>query len=89
MRALDESVQPKKTIKRLGRHLGRDAVGEAAWNAVLRDLPRHLGEDSVIAVDPTDVAKPHAQKMERLARVKDDSTGEITQGYWAVAVGAA
>ena len=89
MRALDESVQPKKTIERLGRHLGREALGEAAWNAVLRDLPRHMSEDSVIAVDPTDVAKPHARKMERLARVKDGSTGEITQGYWAVAVALA
>ena len=86
MRALDESTQPKKTIERLGRHPGRDAVGETAWNTMLRDLPRHVGEYSVIAVDPTDVTEPHARKMERLPRVKDGSTAEIAQGYWAVAV---
>ena len=89
MRALSEGIQPKKTIERLGRHLGKEAVGAAAWNAVLRDLPRHLTEDSVIAVDPTDVAKPHARKMDRLAKVKDGSTGEITQGYWAMAAALA
>lgn len=85
MRALGSGVSPKKTIERLGRHLGRSDLQEACWDALLGDLPRHLREDSIIAIDPTDVSKPHARKMEYLSRVRDGSTDRIENGFWAVA----
>ena len=32
--------------------------------------------------DAMDIAKPYAEKMEYLARVRDGSSGEIANGYW-------
>ena len=37
-------------------------------------------------MDPTDISKPYARKMEHLARVRDGSTGELTRGYWCCQV---
>ena len=47
-------------------------------------------EDTLIVVDPTDVLKPHAEKMPYLATIRDGSRGELGPGYWgclAVACG--
>lgn len=89
MRSLDEEVLPKKTIERLGRHLEREDLAEAAWDATLLEACRYITDESVIAVDPTDAAKPHSRELERLARVRDGSTGEIVNGFWAVAAALA
>ena len=37
-------------------------------------------------VDPTDISKPYAEKMEDLARVRDGSKGELRDGYWCCQV---
>ena len=42
-----------------------------------------MEEDTVIAVDISDIDKPYAKKMESLALVRDGSTGETkSNGYW-------
>lgn len=40
-------------------------------------------------VDPTDLTKPYARKMEYRAEVRDGSKGEIATGYWCLTVVAA
>lgn len=85
MRVLAEPIAPKKSIERLGRHLENPRVAEAARNAILKDAVRQMKGDFIIAVDPTDMAKPHARAMPHLGRVRDGSTGEIVQGYPALA----
>jgi len=40
-------------------------------------------------VDPSDISKPYAQKMEHLARVRDGSKKQLAQGYWLCQIVAA
>jgi hypothetical protein len=85
-RALDEPVAMKKVIERLGRHLNRGEVRERVrQNLVALGAPR-VGEETLVVVDLTDISKPHARRMEHLARVRDGSTGELTPGYWCCQV---
>jgi len=41
-----------------------------------------VGERTLLILDISDIAKPYAEKMEYLARVRDGSTGDIADGYW-------
>ena len=45
-----------------------------------------IGEDTVLALDISDIQKPYAKKMEYLEKVLDGSEGEIGNGYWFVGV---
>lgn len=85
-RALDEPVAMKKVIERLGRHLKRQEVREAVRQNLLELGARRVREETLLVVDLTDVSKPHARRMEHLARVRDGSTGELTPGYWCCQV---
>lgn len=85
-RALDEAVTMKKVIERLGRHLGRREVRRQVQANLLRLGARRIGEETLLVVDLTDISKPYAQGMEHLARVRDGSTGELTNGYWCCQV---
>ena len=38
--------------------------------------------DSLFIVDPTDIAKPYAKKMENIALVRDGDKGQLVTGYW-------
>jgi hypothetical protein len=41
---------------------------------------------SLLVVDPTDISKPYAEKMQYLARVKHGSAGQLRDGYWCCQV---
>jgi hypothetical protein len=41
-----------------------------------------VGARTLLILDISDIAKPYAEKMEYLARVRDGSTGDIADGYW-------
>jgi hypothetical protein len=43
-----------------------------------------IQDDTPIILDLSDIAKPFAKKMDYLATVRDGSTGELVNGYWAV-----
>jgi hypothetical protein len=82
-RALGERILLKKTEERLSRHLARPGLGRAVQAQIVRVAARRVKADTLIVVDPTDVRKPYAQAMPHLARVRDGSTGELVNGYWA------
>jgi hypothetical protein len=44
--------------------------------------------ENVLVHEYSDVSKPHSKKLEGICRVKDGSTGEITDGYWTAGVTA-
>jgi hypothetical protein len=48
----------------------------------------HFDERTVLVVDDSDVTKLYSSKLEGLCKVKDGSTGEITDGYWFAGVSA-
>jgi hypothetical protein len=53
---------------------------------VLRLAADYIGEDTLLIIDPSDIAKRYAKKMEYLATVRDGSEGELAQGYWTLHV---
>lgn len=81
-RALEETVPLAKTETRLSRNLGREELCAHVGGAVLREGSARIGKRTLLVLDLSDIAKPYAKKMEYLARVRDGSSGEITNGYW-------
>jgi hypothetical protein len=85
-RSLGERTALKKVIERLGRQLGRPGLREQVRENLLREAARLVGEDTLLVIDPTDVTKPYARKMEYLAEVRDGSKKELGSGYWCLTV---
>lgn len=80
-RALEEETALKKVIERLGRQLGRAELRPRVREKLLVLGAPTVGEETLLVTDLTDISKPHAEEMEHLAKVRDGSTGEITDGY--------
>lgn len=85
-RALGEAIPLIRTEKRLSRNLKHVEL-EAELTARLVEMasPR-IQQDTVLALDLSDIRKEYAQKMEHLATVWDGSSGETHPGYWLVDV---
>ena len=82
-RVLGEPILLKKTQERLSRHLARPGLGREIQQQIIGHAARRVKRDTLIVVDPTDIRKPYAQAMPHLATVRDGSTGELVNGYWA------
>jgi hypothetical protein len=85
-RSLNESIPLCKTINRLSRQLKRPGLRKHITDAVMREAASLIKEDTLLIVDPTDIIKPYARKMEYLARIRDGSKKEIGDGYWVCQV---
>jgi hypothetical protein len=87
-RSLDESIPLDKTVERLSRNLmnfdGAEALHEQYFDAVSKGFD----ESTVLLIDDSDISKPCSAKLEGLCKVRDGSTGEITDGYWYAGVSA-
>ncbi|MDO5317032.1 MAG: transposase [bacterium] len=81
---LREGTTPKKTEERLCRNLGTASLGDQIHKAVMREAARLVHRRTLIIVDPSDIQKPYAKKMDYLARTWDGSRGEKGEGlgYW-------
>ena len=82
-RSLGEDISLKKTEERLSRHLAVKGLGQKINEVIVEHGSRKIHQDTLIVIDPTDIRKSHAKSMPYLARVRDGSTGEIVNGYWA------
>lgn len=85
-RTLEETIPLIKTEERLSRNLQRPELEDVLQDNVLRLAARHVGEDTLLILDPSDVAKKYAKKMEYLATVRDGSAHDFSLGYWTVHV---
>ncbi len=84
-RSLNEGIALIKTEGRLSRHMGKGDLTEGINQALVADGALRVSDDTVIALDISDIDKPYARKMENLAWVRDGSTGERrSQGYWLI-----
>ena len=88
-RSLEEQTAMKKIIERLSRQLSRRGLREQVTENLLDLAARRIEEGTLLVVDPTDISKRYARKMEYLARVRDGSEGGIRDGYWCCQVVAA
>ena len=86
-RSLNEEIALIKTETRLSRNLGRMGLTDRINKSLLTEGGKRVQQDTVIALDLSDLDKPYAQKMEYLALVRDGSTGETrSNGYWLIDV---
>lgn len=83
-RALEEEIPLRKTQYRLSRNLQRPELESVLQHNVLSMAVRHIGQDTLLVIDPSDVSKRYAKKMEYLARVRDGSAHELADGYWTL-----
>jgi hypothetical protein len=86
-RSLNEEIPLIKTESRLSRNLGRMDLTEPINGKLVVEGSKRIQQETVIALDLSDLDKPYAEKMEYLALVRDGSTGETrSKGYWLIDV---
>ena len=88
-RSLQEEIPLIRTEKRLSRNLKSAELEKELTPQLVRMGSLRVQQNTVLALDLSDVRKEYAQKMENLATVRDGSTGELHLGYWLCDVTAA
>jgi hypothetical protein len=81
VRALKESIPFIKTEDRLSRNLDDEDFTAEINNQICRLGNTKVMDDMVIAIDPGDIRKRHASRMEYLCKIHDGSEYEIGEGY--------
>lgn len=85
-RSLCEKIKLIKTENRLAHQMGKEDLTKKINRGLIKDGARRIGEDTVLAMDLSDVHKEFAKKMENLDYVWDGSEGEVGKGYWVCEV---
>jgi hypothetical protein len=81
-RALNEPIALIKTEDRLSRNLDDEELTDEINKEICRLGSAKVGEDMVIAIDPGDIRKRYAAKMECLCTIYDGSEHTLGEGYW-------
>jgi len=81
-RVLNESIRLKKTHDRLCRNLADAKVENVISSSILKMGAKRVYNDTLLIIDPSDITKKYARKMEHMARVHDGSAGGVGNGYW-------
>ena len=79
-RTLKESIALDKTVERLSRNLMDFGNVERLWENYFEAVKGTFDDDTVLLIDDSDIAKSCSSKLEGLCKVRDGSTGEITDG---------
>jgi hypothetical protein len=87
-RELNEDIALDKTVERLSRNLMNFDDPEVLREAYFAGISKYFDESTVLIIDDSDIAKSCSSKLEGLCKVRDGSTGEITDGYWYAGVSA-
>ena len=94
VRAIDDDIAPLQTEKRLSRNLERKEIEAKTSAAILAEGAKHVKKDTLILVDPTEIRKEYAYKMEHISRVRDASRSSkegrdvVVNGYHGCMVAA-
>lgn len=75
-----------KTETRLSRNAQAQGIAESVTQSLIREGAPWIKEDTVLAIDISDITKGYAKKMQYLATVRDGSKGELSKGYWLLGV---
>lgn len=81
-RALEEPITLHKTHDRLSRNLKHHFLEKELEDSLLQLASPYIHEKTLIIIDPTEIVKPYARKMEYLGDVRDGSKKVIGKGYW-------
>ena len=87
VKLLNCRAKPKKVEDRLSRHLSLEGMDRKLQRIVTEDSRGKILDDTLIVIDPTDICKAGARKMEYLYTVRDgsrsrsDTAPELVNGY--------
>ena len=81
-RALEENIPLHATHKRLSRNLADEGLEHDVGSNVLKLGSKRINDNTLLIVDPSDIQKKYAKKMQYLAKVRDGSEDTIGKGYW-------
>ena len=81
---IDENIKQSKIEMRLSHHLAFKDLWKHIHEAVMEHARKFVRKSTLIIIDPSDVQKPYAKKMQFLAKVWDGSKGRVGDnlGYW-------
>ena len=82
-RELQEPIRIGKVENRLSRNLAHEGMAEKLHACILDHAAPSIHQDTLIIIDPTDIQKQYARKMDYLAKVRDGSKGKLGEnlGY--------
>jgi len=88
-RSLQQKIPLIKTENRLSRQTKKSDLTNHIIHSLIGNGASRIKDDTVLAIDISDITKEYTFKMEHLASVRDGSTGEIKKGYWLLGILAA
>ena len=74
---IDENIKQSKIEMRLSHHLAFKDLWKHIHEAVMEHARKFVRKSTLIIIDPSDVQKPYAKKMQFLAKVWDGSKGRV------------
>ena len=87
-RTLENDVALKKIEESFCRQLAKPALWSTLQNDLLSQASSHIKDDTLLVLDPGDIQKKYAKRMEHLTYVHDGSSDTVVQGYWTIHVNA-
>jgi len=88
-RTLENDVALKKIEERFCRQLAKPILWDNIQHTLLSEASSAVKKDTLLVLDPSDIQKKYAKKMEHLAYVRDASDDVIGTGYWTIHINAA
>ncbi len=86
-RTLGEEISLKKTENRLSRQINNGDLTEFLSKKLSEEGRWWIKEETVLALDLSDISKEYARKQEFLGLVRDGSQkGRIRKGYWTLEI---
>ena len=74
MRAINDDPDMRHAVeKRLSRNVANEDIGDEIDKAILAEGARHVRNDTLILVDPTEIRKEFGLRMEHVTMVRDAS----------------
>ena len=74
MRAVNDDPDMRHAVeKRLSRNVANEDIGDEIDRAILAEGARHVRDDTLILVDPTEIRKGFGLRMEHVTMVRDAS----------------
>ena len=83
---MGESIPIIKTENRLSRHINNKDISDFINNKLGEKGSKWVEEDTVLALDLSDISKEYSKKQEKIAHVRDGSTGLIKEGWYLIEV---
>ena len=88
-RSLGEDIPYIKTENRLSRQINSQDLTHFITEKLNQEGSKWIKEDTVLALDLSDISKEYSRRQEKLSCLRDGSTGEVKDGWYLIgAIGA-